>query len=335
MVSNSIQPILGIDVSKLTIDVALMVGDKLRPRKFDNNAAGFAHLQLWLEKNGGTGAHVCMEATGRYYEALAESLYSNSYTVSVVNPIRIKGYAKVELKRHKTDELDASLIARYCATQNPDLWKPMPTEIREVQEAERYLDALKEMKQQESNRLESLLVSRAVKETIQKHIEQINADIAELEKWLKDHVQSHERLAEHYRLITSIIGIGNVTAITWLGEIGYGDRFALSRQVESFTGLTTKKTQSGTSIHGRERLSKVGNRYLRKALYMPAMVAINHNPLIKSFAQRLRERGKPPMVIIGAVMRKLVRLIFAVVKSGKPFDSQYRSEFAYPKVIPV
>ena len=325
MVSDVVLVILGIDVSKRTFNVTLRVGDKERSKKFSNDAAGFAQLQDWLKEWAPDGVHACMEATGRYYEALAEFLYSAGHLVSVVNPARIKGYAQAELKRSKSDEIDAGVIARFCQTQKPGPWEPLASEVREVQEAERYLEALKGMRHQESNRLGSGLASDAVKKAIEKHIEQMDSDIAEMEKWLKEHLKKHERLNEHYKLITSVIGIGNITAFTWLGEIGYGDGFELTRQVESFVGLTPKKHQSGTSIRGKERLSKAGNHYLRKALYMPAICAIQHNPVIRNFAERLREQGKPPMVIIGAVMRKLVRIIFAVVKSGRPFDPQYPS----------
>jgi transposase len=325
--------ILGIDVSKRTFNVTLLVGGKEKSKKFSNDAVGFEELQEWLKEWAPDGVHACMEATGRYYEALGEFLYSAGHLVSVVNPTRIKGYAQSELKRSKTDELDAGLIARFCQKHHPRPWEPLATEVREVQEAERYLDALKGMRLQESNRLGSGLTCDAVKKAIEKHIEQIDSEIAEIEKWLKEQLKKHERLTEHYKLITSVIGIGNVTAFTWLGEIGYGDNFELTRQLESFAGLTIKKNQSGTSVRGRERLSKVGNHYLRKALFMPAMCAMQHNPVIRSFAERLRERGKPPKVIVGAVMRKLVRIIFAVVKSGRPFDPQYRSLPRSPQLV--
>lgn len=326
MVLDMVLPVLGIDVSKRTFNVTLLVGDKEKSKKFSNDALGFAQLEEWLKGLVPSGVHACMESTGRYYEALAEFLYSAGHRVSAVNPARIKGYAQAELMRSKTDELDAGLIARFCQKHNPRAWKPLANEVREVQEAERYLDALKGMRLQETNRLGSGLTCDAVRRAIAKHIEQMELEIAELEKWLKGQIKKHGRLTEHHKLITSVIGIGDITAFTWLGEIGYGDGFELTRQVESFAGLTTKKTQSGTSIRGRERLSKVGNHYLRKALYMPAMCAMQHNPVIHSFAERLRERGKPPKVIIGAVMRKLIRIIFAVVKSGRPFDLQYLSQ---------
>lgn len=323
--------ILGIDVSKRTFNVVLLLKNKEKSKKFSNDVAGFTQLGDWLKEWAPEGVHACMEATGRYYELLAEFLYSADHRVSIVNPARIKGYAQAELKRSKTDELDAGLIARFCQNQNPKAWKPLDKEIRELQEAERYLDALKGMRHQESNRLGSGLVCDAVKKTIEKHIEQMDAEIAEMETWLKEQIKKHERLTEHHKLITSVIGIGDITAFAWLGEIGYGDGFELTRQLESFAGLTIKKNQSGTSIRGRERLSKAGNHYLRKALYMPAMSAMQHNPLIRNFAERLQERGKPPKVIIGAVMRKLLRIIFAVIKSGQPFDMRYQSQPRSPQ----
>lgn len=327
MVSNTMLPVVGIDISKKTFDAAFLLSGTVHSRQFKNTLAGFEKLDLWLQSLSELRPHVCMEATGRFYESLAQFLYSEGHVVSVVNPVKIKGFGKAELLRNKTDKIDAGLIARFCASQNPIPWQPMASEVREVQEVERYLGALKAMKLQEKNRLASGLLSSAVKKAIKKHIEQIEADIAEMENWLKEHVKKHERLSEQVKLITSIAGIGRTTAFVWLGEIGYGDRFNFTRQVEAFAGLSTRKNQSGTSIRGKERLSKVGNNHLRKALYMPAVVAMRHNPLIRIFVARLKERGKSNMVIIGAVMRKLLRMIFAVVKSGKPFDPGYQSLF--------
>jgi transposase len=199
-----------------------------------------------------------MEATGRYDEPLAEFLYSMDYLVSVVNPVRIKGYSQAELKRSKTDHIDGGLIARFCQKHTPRAWKPKAVEVRAIQEAERYLTALKEMRRQECNRLEAGLVCNAVRKAIEKHVEQMDLEIVEMQKWLKEHIKNHQRLTEHYKLITSVIGVGEITAFTWLGEIGYGDSFEQTRQLESYAGLSTKKTQSGTSVRDRERLSKVG-----------------------------------------------------------------------------
>ncbi len=326
---REVRAVLGIDVSKLTFDVALLSDSKEKRQKFKNSLSGFKELESWLQSAQATDVHVCMEASGRYYEGLAEFLYSNNYLVSVVNAAKIKGHAKAELMRLKTDALDASLIARFCQKHVPPAWKPLSPEIREVQEAERYLSALKSMKIQETNRLQSGLISESVKSVIASHVEYMNMQIANVEKLLKQLVKQNEKLAKHHKLITSVIGLGDTTAFIWLGEVGYCETFVTSRQLEAFTGLSTKRNQSGTSVQGRERLCKVGNHYLRKALYMPALSALRSNPAIMEFAARLKQRGKPAMVIVGAVMRKLLRIIFAVIKSGKEFDCLHQS---YPPI---
>lgn len=323
---NIERPILGVDVSKLKFDVCLIHNGKEKRRKFNNSASGFQQLSEFLVNHGVPSVHACMEATGRYYEALAQYLYAAGHLVSVVNPLRIKGFAVSELKRSKTDEIDAGIIARFARCHCPSAWKPQPQEVRELQEAERYLVSLKSNLRQELNRLESGMTCQLVTSTIQKHIEYLQSQIREIEVWMKQHTKKHDRLNEQRKLITSIIGIGDIAAFTYLGELGYSDSFSLTREVESFCGLTPRKNQSGSSIHGKDRLSKIGNIHLRTALYMPALSAMQHNPIIRTFADRLRQAGKPPKVIICAVMRKLLRIMFAIVRSGKPFDLNYRSQ---------
>jgi transposase len=329
MVTADLLSVLGIDVSKTKFDAAVVLSCGIRTKEFSNSTEGFEKLLKWLRTLGVVRLHACMEATGRYYEKIAEFLYSGGYVVSVVNPARIKGFGNAELLRNKTDKIDAGLIARFCVSQNPTPWQPMLSEVREVQEVERYLGTLKAMKLQEKNRLGSGVRSSAVKKAIEKHIEQIDSEIAELEKWLKEHLKRHATLAKQVKLITSIPGIGLATAVVFIGEIGNVERFNFVGQIEAFAGLSTKRTQSGTSVKGQERLSKVGNSIIRKALYLPAIVAMKHNPFMKSFATRLLALGKKKMVIIGAVMRKLLRMIFAVVKSGKPFDRNYKPASMY------
>ncbi len=318
-------PVLGVDISKASFDACLISNGKAKHQKFTNDNAGFKELIKWLAQNKVKKIHACMEATGRYYEALAEFLCDKKHTVSVINPTKIKGFAKSELARSKTDKLDAALIARFCEQKRPPAWQPTSEEIREVQEITHYLEALKKNQTQEKNRLQSGLKVKAVKEAIQRHLDDLAIQIAELEKLLKEHAKKHEKLNKHYKLITSVIGVGDVTAFAWLGEMGYAETFLRTRQVEAFVGLTPSQNQSGTSVCGNDRLSKVGNNYLRKSLYMPAMSAIQHNPIICDFAARLKQAGKPSKVIICAVMRKLLRIIYAVVRSGKPFDPNYTS----------
>jgi transposase len=331
---NTDLAILGIDISKRTFDIWLIHNGKDKRKKFDNNANGFKQLGEFLGKNNVVKVHACMEATGRYYEALAQYLFKEKHLVSVVNPLKIKGYAISELQRSKTDELDAGVIARFCRANCPPPWKPQPQEISDLQQAERYLESLKTNRRQELNRLESGITCTAIKSMIEKHVEELDLKIKEVENWLKQHVKKYEKLNQHYELIVSIIGIGNVTAFTYLGEFGYTENFHHTRQAESFCGLTVRKYESGSSILKKSRTSKVGNWYMRKALYMPALSAIQYNPIIRKFAEHLKKVGKPPKVIIGAVMRKLFRIIYAVVKSERPFDINYQAKLE-PAQIPI
>ncbi len=178
---------------------------------------------------------------------------------------------------------------------------------------------------QEQRRLESGPISEAVKVTVEKHVQELKATLDSLKKWLKQHATKHPRILQHYKLLTSIIGVSDMTAFTYLAEIGYCDRFRQTRQVESYCGLTPRQFQSGTSVRGKERISKVGNSRMRKALYMPALNAKDYNPVLRAFAQRLEESGKPGKVIVCAVMRKLLRIMHGVVTSGTPFDVDYVS----------
>jgi transposase len=325
--------VLGIDISKRTFDIWLIHNGKDKRKKFDNNGDGFKQLSEFLDNNNVVKVHACMEATGRYYEALAQYLFKEKQLVSVVNPFKIKGYAISELQRSKTDEIDAGVIARFCRANCPPAWKPQPQEISDLQQAERYLESLKTNRRQELNRLESGITCIAIKSIIEKHVEELDLKIKEVENWLKQHVKKYEKLNKHYELIVSIIGVGNVTAFTYLGEFGYTDNFHHTRQAESFCGLTVRKYESGSSILKKSRMTKVGNWHMRKALYMPALSAIQHNPIIRNFAEHLKKSGKPPKVIIGAVMRKLFRIIYAVIKSERPFDITYQPKSELAQIL--
>ncbi|MCC3488958.1 transposase, partial [Microcoleus sp. PH2017_14_LAR_D_A] len=233
-------------------------------------------------------------------EALAEFLYGNGFQVSIVNPARIKGFAKSELLRTKTDSVDAALIARFCAAMKPSLWTPTPLEVKELQALLRRLESLTQMYQQEENRLET--ATETVAKLTRAHLEYIKEQQAEIKKMISDHFDQHPHLKQQRELLTSIPGIGEQT-----------------RQLAAYAGLTPCERSSGTSVHGKTRLSCTGNVRLRKALYMPAVVAMRCNPFLKAMTERLLGRGKVKMQVIGALMRKLVHLAFGILKSQKPF----------------
>jgi transposase len=315
---------LGIDVSKAKFDAALLgEAGKLRHRVFPNTEAGYAQLSAWLAKHQAGSVHACLEATGSYGEALAAYLHAAGHLVSVVNPAIIKAFAATEMSRTKTDKTDAGLIARYCLKHQPPAWAPPPPELSELQALVRRLEALLEMRQQERNRLAAGSQSAAVKASLQQHINYLDEQIAHTESLIKDHIDSHPTLKQRRDLLTSIPGIGESTAAKFLAEVVEVNHYQSARQVAAFAGLVPRQKASGSSVRGRPRLCKVGTARLRKALYFPGIVATQHNPIVKAMSERMRERGKCPMVIIGAAMRKLIHIAYGVLKSGKPVDPHH------------
>lgn len=318
-------PVIGIDISKDKFDVCLIKseGGKELYNKFENSEDGFEAFLSWIGVHKVRKFHACLEPTGRYGQALAEFIREAGHAVSMINAYQIKGFAISELKRSKSDKLDAGIIARFGVAHRPESWHPTSPNIKEVQELGRYVDSLKCMITQEKNRLSAGAVHDAVRTAVEQHIESMKETVVRLEKQMKHVVASDQELKRCFDLLTSIVGIGDVAALAFLGEIGTGERFVHTRQVETYCGLIPKTRQSGSSVNGKARLSKVGNSRMRRALYMPALSALQANPAIRTFAERLVKAGKPPKVVICATMRKLLRVMFAIVKSGRHYDLQY------------
>jgi len=318
------EPTLGIDISKLKFNVCLIrESGKLRHKVFPNTAAGFEQLADWLSKQGVERVHACLEATGTYGEALALFLHQARHTVSVVNPAAIKAFAQSRLSRTKTDRVDAELIARFCQAQQPPAWTPLPQEVRELQALVRRLESLIEMRVAEENRLSSGITVDLVRESVEELLNHLNEQIKRTEELIRKHINSNPTLKQRRELLDSIPGIGETTAALLLSEITDIKQYRSARQVAAYAGLVPRERQSGSSVRGRTRLSKIGNARLRRALYWPAITALRCSPFFQAWAQGLRERGKCKMSVICAVMRKLVHLAYGVLKSEKPFDPQW------------
>jgi transposase len=314
--------VLGIDISKRDFHVSLLKESRAtKPKRFTNNIQGFESLHNWLQQQSVVELHACLEATSIYGEALAEFLYGAGFQVSIVNPARIKGFAKSELLRTKTDSVDAALIARFCAAMKPSLWTPTAREVKELQALLRRLESVIEMTTSEPNRLET--ATPTVAGLTLAHLEYLKEQQQLIKKLISDHFDQHPHLKQQRDLLTSIPGIGEQTASVLLAEIREISDYDNARQLAAYAGLTPCERSSGTSVKGKTRLSCTGNVRLPKALYMPAVVAMRHNPLLKAMSERLLGRGKVKMQVIGAVMRKLVHLAFGILKSQKPFDPNY------------
>jgi transposase len=317
--------IVGMDVSKSSFDSLVLLGDKGKHRQCLNAKEGFAQFWSTMQKLNFDKLYVCMEATGLYWEALAEYLHEQGATVFVVNARRIKGFAMSEHKRTKTDKVDAGVIARFCRAHLAELnaWAPPAPEVRKLLSLTRQLDSLKEDRARQVIRIQSALLCTEAADSIKLHIEFLDDSIETMERAIEALIKSNPVLRQQRQLAISIKGVGAVTAAVVLAECRLFKDFVDRRQVAAFAGLDVSEFLSGSSINCKPRLSKRGNPRIRKALYMAALSAKRYNPVLKSLYDRLVLNGKTKMQAIGACMRKLLELIFAVVKSGKSFDPAY------------
>jgi len=311
---------LGIDVSKAKLDVALLRdGGKFRDKVIGNDRKGFEALLAWCTKHGVARGHVCMEATGAYWEELAEFLVDAGFEVSVVNPVLIRKYSESLGERSKTDKIDARVIAKFCAERRPERWQAPSKTVRGLRALVRRRDALIELRTEELNRRDSASEPRVL-ESINQVIAHLNGQIASIEKQIRDHIDSDPTLRDQRKLLQTVPGIGKVVSAMLLSYYGGDLRFANSKQAVAYAGLDPSLRESGTSVRSKPRISKKGHSNIRGTLYMPAVCAMTKSAWAKAVAKRLANAGKPPMLIIGAVMRRLVAIAYGVLKSGQPFN---------------
>lgn len=314
------QAIVGIDVAKAKLDIALKLpAGKWRNKVVANGQAGFEELRSWLAKHGVSCAHVCMEATGIYWEAVAADLADHGFAVSVLNPAQIKAFAGAMGVRTKTDSVDAKVIAEFCANRAPDLWQPPSKSVRRLRALVGRRDSLVDLRTQESNRLE-VAATEEVRRSIEQVIAHLDEQIKQIERQIAKDIDNDPTLKQQSKLLDSIPGVGDKTIAMFLSHYGGELRFDKTRQAVAFAGLDTRKHESGSSVQGKPRLSKMGHSQIRRGLYMPAVVAMTKTAWGKAFSSRLLAAGKPKMLILGALMRKIVAIAYGVLKSGTPFN---------------
>lgn len=322
----------GIDIAKSTAVFCLLGSDGKqlsRPETFANSSQGFKQALKWMRKLAKPykpfDYHVCMEATGVYYLPMAKFFHGqDAVTVSVANPAQVKSYAQAELVRTKTDGVDSAVIARFAMAMKPRLWTPPLPHEEEVLSILRRLDDLKDMKTAEGNRLEALQVVGDTTLNVQAGVSDlivfIDSQMDSLKKRLRELTREHPDLDENIKLLCSIPGVAEITAHHLLSEIGDIERFDNVKQVVAYAGLAPAERQSGTSVRGKSMINKRGSAKLRTPLYMPAISAMKHNPVVKDLYERLRADGKPKMLALVACMRKLLHIAYGVLKNRKRFD---------------
>lgn len=323
------QYFLGVDVSKESLDLFLQTHEGGFHNHVSNDEEGYEKLTQWLstyhEHENQAQTHCCLEATGRYGENVCHHLYQLGYAVSVVNPKAIKKYAEAKMKRNKTDKLDAKLLAHYGERERPYLWHPSTKMTQILQAMTRHLSSLKENRTREVNRLKAGTHPDIVRTSLEDNIAFLSRQIQQLDQGIANHIRKNDEL--HYRqcLLTSIPGIGAVTASIILSELPTDGRLKNSKEVTAFAGMVPVHEQSGKQ-HLKKGFCKQGSKRLRNALYMAALSGMRFNPRLLPLVKRMRAEGKHNMKIIGACMRKLLVWSYGVLKSGMAFDPSHGIE---------
>ena len=312
---------VGLDISKDTIDVGFFQEDFPTHFKIKNNLIGFKKLV----KSCPPGSKFVMEATGIYYLKCARFLDSLRVYVSVENPLKIKRFSEMSLRRTKTDKKDALLIARYAENTRPHCWrKPSEEQLKsqEIQSViQQYTSIILRMKNEIHAFSNSGLDNKLIIKSLTKTIADVTKSKVKLEKELYRLMQAS--FPEELRLVTSIPAIGINTACLIIGKIGDGSSFERSGQLASYFGITPVESYSGTSINKKGVISRMGSPKVRASLYMCGVSALTCNPMVAAMRVRMKAKGKHNMKIIIAAMNKLVRQVFGVLKSGKVFDPNF------------
>jgi transposase len=197
---------------------------------------------------------------------------------------------------------------------------PTPKEFEQLQVLLMRLESLQQMERQEANRLENSRFDAVTRQEIRGHLQDLKTRIQEIKKRFHAHIERHETLKEKCALLISLPGIAELSAARLLAEIVDSKRFKTVKQLVAHAGLAPEERSSGTSVRGKTFIGKSGRSRLRKALYMCAVGASTHDPAMRAFAQRLRQRGKPAKVVLTAVMRQLLHLVYGILKSESPYD---------------
>lgn len=315
---GNIMHYLGLDISKLTIDAVLKEGNSYKHIKIDNNQNGFDLLYFWLKKHQLENLHICMEATGSYYEEIA-LYFSNIYLVSVCNPLKIKRYAESVFSRTKNDKQDAKLIADYCETFKPEKWNKPSNESFRLNKLLSLKNQLISLRTAEKNRIQNIK-DDFIFRVHQSNIDYFNHQIKEIEAEIEYQINSDELLKQKNKNLQTIKGIGKNASSNILSKLET-KHFKTSKQYIAYLGLCPSEKSSGTSVRGKGSISKLGHRQSRSAYFMPALVAYRYR-IFPDFISRLESKGKPKKVIIVAIMKKLATIAFHVHKSGLAYQSE-------------
>jgi len=317
---------IGIDVSKASFDVSYEKSDgKFSHYKFSNNAKDFSRFIELI----GVGDHCVMEATGPYYLSLACYLFDHNIKVSVVNPLQIKHFVKMRMTRAKTDKKDAAMIALYGQSEKPRLWQPDEPHVMQLQQLHTVIEGLQKQSTMLKNQLEAFLQSpvkdASVINTLKSLLKTLEAKINKLENRMMEIVKIH--YGPTFNSLISIPAIGPKTAIVLISITNNFKKFNDIKKLSAYAGIAPRIYQSGTSVNGKAHISKMGNKYIRKLLYICSWSAKTCNEPCKQLYERLKAKNKPERVIKIAIANKLLKQAFAIGSNLSLYNKNYEFKF--------
>ena len=321
---------VGIDVSADEIVVA--VAGKAKRLTLANDPEGHARLVRLLTR-GKASTRVCLEATGIYHLDLALALHRAArIEVSVLNPASVRDFGRALMERSKTDRVDAGVLLAFAERMPFSAWQPPAPEILDLRAIVRRMGALTVTRTQERNRLHAAGhcadLTKAIAWDIEAHLEHLAQSLERLTQQALAIVKADAELARRFERLVSVRGIATTSALCILAELAVLPSDMTARQWVAHAGLDPRQMQSGTSLNQPTRISKKGNRHLRAALYMPAMVSTRHEPNIRGFYERRIAGGLKPIQALVAVERKLLHAIHGMWSSNSNFDGKKFFEMA-------
>lgn len=316
---------IGIDVDSVLLVCRKQYGDKRYAiKQFNNTSAGHRQFIKWATQRD-RPARVCMEATGVYSLPFALALHAaEGIEVAVKNPKAIKKFADARLQRGKTDAMDADMILEYLIRMPFKAWSPASEEVLEIQHITRRIVQLNSELTRERNRHKAAkrlgVIGRVVANDTAVNMRHIQRRIDTMESEAISLVESVPELYELFNLLVSINGIGKKTAVRILAELASLPADMLAKQWVAYAGLDPRPYESGTSTNKPRRVTKAGNRYLREALFFPALVASQKDKHVSAYYNKMLKNGKKPMQAIVAIMRKFLLAIWGMFKNKSEWD---------------
>jgi transposase len=318
---------VGVDVSAKTLAVIVEHGDvRGNVLEFTNDRAGHRKLIGLITKRG-RNARVVLEATGNYSLDLALALHrATRVEVMVGNPRALSQFAGAFLSRSKTDALDAEVIVEFAKRMPFKAWMPPGPVLLDLRAISRRIEAMTKSATQEKNRLHAASafeeMSPVVRNDIEVNIRHLEKRIARLRDQALQLIEEHPELARNFKHITSIKGIADAAGIQILAELAVLPKDMSIREWVAHAGLDPRQFQSGTSVNKPARISRRGNRHIRRGLFMPTIVAVQYEPHVKAFYEKLVAKGKTKMQANVAVMRKLLHAIYGMIKHDRDFEGK-------------